>query len=237
MSGHPQFTLEFDHRPALGGEDFLVADCNRDAVGWLDRWPDWPAPALVVYGPAGCGKTHLAQVFAARGNARVLSVQELLLQEPPALIGDARACLLEDVDGVLSPALERPLFHLYNSLRDVGGHLLLTARQAPSLWSIGLPDLRSRLLAAPAAAIGLPDDALLAAVVVKLFADRQLRVDADVVPFLVSRIDRSFEAARFWVAELDRAALAARRALTVPFVRRVLASQGEAGDPAEPGMA
>jgi chromosomal replication initiation ATPase DnaA len=237
VSDRLQFTLEFEHRPALGGEDFLVADCNREAVGWLDRWPDWPAPALVLHGPAGCGKTHLAQVFMGRSGARPVAPAELLSLEPPALIGESRNCVIEDLDAAFSTDLERPLFHLHNGLRDAGGNLLITARQAPSFWNIGLPDLRSRLLAAPAAAIGLPDDALLAAVVVKLFADRQLRVDADVVPFLVARIDRSFESARFWVAELDRAALAARRSITVPFVRRVLASSKETRDPTEPGMA
>lgn len=215
-----QLPLAFEHRPSLGGEDFLVADCNREAVAWLDRWPDWPAPALVVHGPAGCGKSHLAQVFRARAGALALAAGDLAA----AIAGEARACLVEDAESLLAEGLERPLLHLYNSLRDRAGHLLLTARQAPSRWGIELPDLRSRLMAAPAVAIGAPDDSLLAAVLVKLFADRQLKVDAEVVPFLAARIDRSFEAARRWVAEIDGAALAERRNITVPFVRRILGS-------------
>ncbi|MEO5336776.1 MAG: DnaA/Hda family protein [Magnetospirillum sp. WYHS-4] len=232
-----QLILAFEHRPALGGEDFLVADGNRDAVAWLDRWPDWPAPALVVHGPAGCGKSHLAQVFLAHCGGREATGADLAALEPQALIGPGKACVVEDAEALLARGLQRPLLHLYNSLRDCGGHLLLTARRPPVLWDMPLADLRSRLLAAPAVAIGAPDDALLAAVLVKLFADRQLKVEAGVVPFLAARIDRSFAAARRWVAALDEAALASRRNITIPFVRRILAAQGETSDPAESRMA
>jgi len=227
----PQLALEFALRPAMGADDFLVADSNREAVVWLDRWPDWPAPALTLYGAAGRGKTHLAHVWRARvagagGEVRFLSEGDLAAALPPDLLRGARACIVEAVDrhaaGV--PAAEKALFHLYNHLAEIGGHVLLTAATPPARWPLTLADLGSRLKAAPAVALAAPDDALIAAVLVKLFADRQLRVGAEVVDYIVLRMERSLAAARVLVAALDRAALADRRNITVPLVREVLAA-------------
>ena len=215
-----QLPLDLAHRPALGRDDFLVAPANEEAVAWLDRWPQWPAPALVLAGPAGSGKTHLAQVFAARSGAVVLAPKALAVARLPELLGSAPAAIVED--GAAAP--EVALLHLYNLLAECGGHLLLPAREPPARWGIALADLRSRLLAAPIAALQPPDDMLLAAILVKLFADRQLAVGAEVLAYLVPRLERSFEAAVRIVAALDRAALAAHRPVTVPLAREVLAA-------------
>jgi chromosomal replication initiation ATPase DnaA len=213
-----QLILDLGHRPALGEADFLVAPCNRAAIQWLDRWPDWPAPALTLYGPAGCGKTHLARVFAARSEAPIVEADRLLTETVPQLLGRARACVVDDADR----AGAEPLLHLYNLIAERRGAMLLTAREPPARWPGLLPDLRSRLVAAPAVAVEAPNDALLAALLVKLFADRQLAVSEDVVLFLLRHMERSFEAARRLVAELDAAALRDRRAITIPLARAVL---------------
>jgi chromosomal replication initiation ATPase DnaA len=206
----------------LTGEDFLVAESNRDAVIWLDRWPDWPTPALVIHGPAGCGKTHLAHVFLTRSGGRKLSILDLSADEPRDLIEDVPACVIEDAERFVKAGLESALLHLYNALKEAGGRLLLTSRRPPSRWSVQLADLRSRLNTATAVHIGAPDDALMQAVVVKLFADRQLKVDQEVVTFMLARMERSFEAARELVARIDAAALKERRNITVRLVRGVL---------------
>lgn len=225
MTGPSQLTLGLPHRPALGRDDFLVAGSNADAVAWLDRWPDWPATALALHGPQGSGKTHLAQVWRRRSGA----VEASGRFDPPALAASGAVVL--DLDAAAGPAEERPLLHLYNLLAERRGHLLLVGREPPARWPVQLPDLRSRLSTAPAVALTPPDDELRAAVMVKLFADRQLRVDADVVGYLVKRLDRSFAAIGEAVAALDEAALAEVRPITVPFARAVLArlipSEGE----------
>ncbi len=221
-----QLPLSFDHRPALSGEDFLVAPPNADAVAWIDSWPDWPYPALVVFGPPGCGKTHLAQVFMARSGARPITPQQLRDLEPPRLIGEAPALVLEDAEAFLGQ--QRALLHLYNVVQETDRRMLLTAAAPPARWKVTLADLSSRLNAAPVAAIGPPDDALMAAVLVKLFADRQLDVDAGVVGFMVARMERSFAAARRLVAAVDASALAQHRKITVPLVGQVM--QGEAAE-------
>jgi len=213
-----QLPFEFGHRPAFGGADFLVAPSNQEAVAWLDRWPHWPGPALALVGPAGSGKTHLAHVFQARAGALLLAPASLDGASLPDLLGHARAAVLDDAEG----APEEPFLHLYNMLAERRGHLLVLARHAPARWAIALADLRSRLLAAPVASIAAPDDALLAALLVKLFADRQVTVSDEVVAYLVARIERSFAAAQAAVTALDRAALAGHRRITVPLVRTVL---------------
>lgn len=220
--GEMQLPLDLGHRPALGDDDFLVAQSNSDAVAWLDRWPDWPAPALAIYGPAGCGKTHLAHVFAARSGARLISAPHLTSEDPPFLLDANVALVIEDADAGID---ETALFHLFNATKEAGKHLLLTGLRPPARWDIALPDLRSRLSSIPAVAISLPDDQLMAALLVKLFADRQLKVGQDVVGYLISRMERSFAAARDLVAATDAAGLAAQRAITVPLVRDVMDSR------------
>ncbi len=221
MNGRKARQLAFDlsYRPALGREDFLVTSCNADAVGWIDRWPDWPAPALVLAGPAGGGKTHLAAVWQAISGARATGGDEA----DPARSGGG-PWLVDDADTAIG---EAALLRLYNVTAEAGATLLLVARQPPARWGVKLPDLASRLRAAPVAAIRDPDETAIAAVLVKLFADRQSAVDPDVIAYLLPRMERSFAAARDLVARLDRAALASRRRVTVPIARGVLAETGD----------
>jgi chromosomal replication initiation ATPase DnaA len=213
-----QLPLELPHRPALGRADFLVAPCNAAAVAWLDHWPRWPAPALALSGPAGSGKSHLAQVFAARSGARFIAPAALTTAAVPSVLGAARAAIVDDADR----AAAEPLLHLYNILAERGGHLLVAAREPPARWPIALADLRSRLVAAPSVAVAAPDEALVAALLIKLFADRQLHVGEGVVSYLTLQLERSFEAVQRAVAALDAAALAEHRPITVRLAKRVL---------------
>jgi chromosomal replication initiation ATPase DnaA len=220
-----QLPLELGHRPALAREDFLVAPSNEVAVAWIDRWPDWPAHALALYGPPGSGKTHLCQVWRQASGAISIDAAQLRSDEPPAYLGSATACVVEDVAGCLAdePEVARRLLHLYNMMRERSGFLLLCDREAPARWNCPLADLRSRLSGTQAVALGEPDESLVEAVLVKLFADRQLDVGMEVVRFLLLRIERSFAAARRAVSAIDRAALTAkRRQITVPMARAAL---------------
>jgi DnaA regulatory inactivator Hda len=224
VTGTAQLPLELPLRPALGREDFLVAPCNEVAVAWIDRWPDWPGPAVALYGPPGCGKTHLCQVWRAASGAVEIDAELLARAEPPELLGAARACVLDDAEALLgggSADAER-LLHLFNFVVERGGQLLLASRAAPARWPCGLADLGSRLAAATAVRLAAPDDALMEALLVKLFADRQLAVGEELLRYLLARMERSFAAARALVAALDRAALAEGRAVTIPLARRVL---------------
>ena len=241
-SGQPaprggQLAFDFASRPSSSGADFFVTACNAAAVAWVDAWPNWPAPALVIYGSPGCGKSHLASVWQARNGAIRLALP-LDPFEPQIALGDAVAVVIEDVDGwIARDGAARQLFHLYNILAERRGHLLLTARAAPAVWPVTLADLRSRIAAAPAVAVAEPDENLMRALLLKLFADRQLKAGDDVIAFLLSRMERSFDAARRLVAALDAAALAEHRNVTVPLVGRVLREMGPAGRGPESGAA
>jgi chromosomal replication initiation ATPase DnaA len=214
-----QLVLDLSLRPALGRDDFYVGPANFEAVAWIDRWPDWPMPAVALHGPPGCGKSHLAQVFAARAGAAVVAAADLRADSIGELMAGGRALAVEDC-GRLGD--ERALLHVLNLAKEHGQSLLLTGREPPARWAVALPDLRSRLAAVPAAGIDLPDDAMIAAVLVKLFADRQLIVAPDVVTYAARRMDRSFDAARRLVAAADAHALAAGRAVTIPLLRALL---------------
>jgi chromosomal replication initiation ATPase DnaA len=215
-----QLALDFPHRTTLGRADFHPSACNAAALGWIERWPNWPSAALIAHGPPGSGKTHLGQVWCGRSNAIRLPADGLAAT-PPVLqsVAGAPAVLIDDANR----APEEALLHLYNWCAEQRTSLLLLSGVGPSDWDIRLPDLASRLRAVPAVAIAAPDDALLAAVLLKQFADRQLRVAPEVVGYLVLRMERSFAAAARLVAALDRRALRDGRPVTVPLAREILA--------------
>ena len=201
----------------MGEADFVPTESNQEALAWVKHWPQWPSHGLVLYGAAGSGKTHLAHIWAQR-------VQGVFMQDP----ADATLCarlVLDNIEPFLGhKEHEEALFHRLNRLAAQGGHILITAQCAPVLWAVQLPDLRSRLMALPTAHIAPPDDQALMVVIIKLFADRQLRVSMDVVDYLVRRIERSFSAAFMVVDACDKAALASGRGITLPLVREVLQS-------------
>lgn len=215
-----QLILHLGHRAAMGAEDFLVADSNAEAVSWIDRWPDWPAPALTVWGPAGSGKTHLAHVWRARSGAVTVPPAALADANPVNLLGGREHLVIDGADKAVD---ELALLHLYNLLAGRGGSLLLTAAAPPARWELRTADLASRLVAGPAVAIRPPDDRLLEAVLAKQFADRQIEIGQDVLNLLLRRIERSFAAARRAVDILDSAALAGRRRITAGLVRELVA--------------
>jgi chromosomal replication initiation ATPase DnaA len=223
-----QLSLPFAHREASDRKSFLSAPCNHDALAWLDRWAEWPACTLVLYGPSGCGKTHLATIWAARAGARWLDRPPPIGARPATI----STFVLDDVDRALrTPDDEIALLQFYNWVVERKGHMLLTARRPVAGWGLGLPDLTSRLRAAPAIAIGAPDDALLGEVLEKLFGDRQLDVPKDVIRYMVVHMERSFAAARTLVAALDARSLEQHREINIPLARAVLEQTDEGSEP------
>jgi DnaA regulatory inactivator Hda len=222
-----QLPLDLSGDPSYRRDDFLPAEANAVAMAWVERWPDWPGQVLALAGPSGSGKTHLLRIWADRARARLLTPAHLSVVAFPAVldaIGEATAVALDDAQGVAGDAdRERQLFHLFNWLRERGGWLTMAAVEPPSRWPVTLPDLASRLRTAQVAEIDPPDDALLAAVLVKLFRDRQVQVTADVIDYLIRRMDRSLAAARAIVDAADHRALAQKRPVSVKLLSELFA--------------
>jgi len=220
-----QLAFELPHRQAFGVEDFLVSRSNDAAVALVDRWPEWPLGAAVISGPAGSGKSHLANVWRLKSDAGVIDAKACATSRVPELAARG-AIVIEDI-GALED--EQALFHLLNLVREQRLQMLLTSAAAPGDLTVALPDLRSRLKALPFAAIEPPDDALLRVVLVKLFADRQLPVDPQVIAYLLLRMERSMESARRIVAEVDRQALMMKRGVTRAVAAAALETLGFSG--------
>lgn len=216
-----QLILDLGHRPALGRNDFLVSACNADAAAWIDRWPAWPAPlrGLAIVGPAGCGKTHLGAVWRRASGAADLTAADLTVAGVPEALGQASNAVVDDLTGLREP---RALLHLYNTVAERGGSVLILSRVAPARLDVGLPDLASRLATLPVATVGGPDEVLLAGVLAKHFADRQVAVREDVVAYLVARMERSFAAADRLVDRLDRLAMVEGRRVNRALAKRAL---------------
>jgi chromosomal replication initiation ATPase DnaA len=214
-----QLAFDLPNAEAMTREDFFVAPSNGYALQAIEGWQDWPGRKLLLLGPEGAGKTHLAHVWAGMASAVVLASTDLAETDVASLSG--RTVVVEDADRI--GGAEAQLFHLHN-LVITGGALLLTARTPPRDWGLQLPDLVSRMQATPIAQLDAPDDALLSAVLVKLFADRQVAVSTTLIPYLVSRMPRSIGAARGLVAALDARSLAAGRPISRALAGEVLDS-------------
>lgn len=196
-----QIAFDLVYRTAMGREDFMIAPSNEKAVGWIDRWPDWPAPALILYGPPASGKTHLGAVWQT-------SSDQKFIDDIEHWIGNSEK--------------EEELFHLYNLAKENQTSLLIAATTPAHNWDFVLPDLASRLKAAPSVGIEPPDDMLLSAMLMKLFHDRQLSIKAEVIAYIIPRIERSYSAVRELVEKADRAALSKKQDVTVPIVSKLM---------------
>jgi chromosomal replication initiation ATPase DnaA len=221
MSAAPdQLIFDLPQRAALGAQDFLVSASNQAAAEMIDRWPRWSDHAVLMVAPARAGKTHLANVWRLKSGAAVRTGANLGEADVAAA---GSALLVEDLHTGIGS--ERALFHLLNLAREHGRTMLLTSRVAPGALPVELPDLRSGLRALPLIEIAPPDAALLRAVLVKHFADRQLVVEPHVVAHLALHMEQSMEAAATIVAELDRAAMASHRRITRGLAGEILARQ------------
>jgi chromosomal replication initiation ATPase DnaA len=217
-----QLPFDFECRPSLGGEDFLVAPSNHEAVAWLDNWSNWPSPLFILYGPPGCGKTHLSNVFIASTGALCLTPTIIKTSNFSSLLDSQKFFVVDDnrVNTFVNFS-EISLFHFYNNLVTRGGHLLVTAESHPINWEFKLADLSSRVKAAQAIGIGMPEDDLIKVVLVKLFSDRQVRVETNVIEYVTKRIGRSFDEARKFVECANEIALVEKKGITLAVARQV----------------
>ena len=222
-----QLPFDFDHRPSLDGNDYLVTASNKEAVLWLDKWPSWYSCCCIIYGPSGCGKSHLGNVFMSMSNAVSAKLDHHSSEEFDNFLDINRNIVVDDIDGKLKTlADEENFLHIYNNLSLIGGNILLLASKAPVQWELKLADLRSRIQASPAIEIRMPDDELIYAVLIKLFSDRQIRIDLRVLEYIVKRIDRSFSSAQRFVERADHAALTQKKKISLSIARQVLNDMG-----------
>jgi len=219
MAPPRQLALTLEHAESLDREDFLTGPSNAAALALIESWPDWPNRALALVGPEGCGKSHLAAIWAQTAGARLVAARALDHSMVPAALTTG-ALVVEDLaSGEFD---ERVLLHLLNLAREDEAFLLLTTRTAPAGWNVMVRDLGSRLKSLPVIVMAPPDDALFRAVLVKLFTDRQIAVDENLIGYLATRIERSFAAARDVVQRLDREALQRKRPLSRALAAEIL---------------
>jgi DnaA regulatory inactivator Hda len=225
MNKAEQLPLALESRPATGRDAFHIGASNAEAIHWIDRWPNWPAPILFISGPAASGKTHLSAVWEERSNAARIPAQALHQKSADDILKAAEHLIIDGLDPWLGDLrAETTLFHLYNILKENQRTALITMRMAPNQTDFALPDLASRFRAAPLVRIDAPDDILLGSVLIKLFSDRQLSVSNDVIKYILPRMERSFAAAAALVARADHIALAQKRGISVPLMREVLST-------------
>ena len=222
-----QIPLIFEHQAGYKRDDFMVNKCNVQAINVIDIWPNWPFFAYVLYGPKGCGKSHLVHIFVERVlafykkpvNVKIINAQDITLHKAHTLHKE-NYCLI--VENLTSKINNEALFHLFNLYQNEGGYILFTSEIAPARMHFKLPDLQSRLNIIPSVAIGEPNDELLSALIVKLFQDRQIIITPEILNYIISNMERSFSFAIKLVEEIDIISMAKKRAVSVNIVKEAL---------------
>ena len=218
-----QIPLSFEVTPSKGRDDLIVSQSVQGAITMIDDWPNWPSHLVVLAGPTGSGKSHIAHIWQQKSDA----IEVLLSGGTDDLVERVKSTpiLIENIDQLLasSQADETQLFHLLNSAKEAGSFVLMTARSWPASWKVGLPDLASRIKAATIVEISEPDEHLLSQVIFKLFADRQVEIDEKTVNYLVMRMERSLAVATKIVAAMDELALSKKTSVNRSSAAEVLA--------------
>lgn len=214
-----QAVLNLSHKPTYQVEDYVVSSHNRHAYGWIDSWPKWSSHCLILYGPKGCGKTHLAHIWAGKSHGQVMGYDDLKGTNLDDLCQKHRAIVIEDLPESFDETL---LFHLYNAVKQADGYILMTTETPPQNWSIQLPDLQSRIKSALWSEILPADDDMLLALMRKVFSDEQVLVSEQVLTYILNHQERSFENVLTSVRQINTFALATKRPITLPLVKQVL---------------
>lgn len=214
-----QLPLSLSLEPSIAREDLIESDANLLAIDLVDHWPNWPSQFVIFAGPVGSGKTHMAKVWAEKANASIFSFDQLV--EYASSIDFSQNLVLEDVTS--KNIDEDILFHCFNAVKANGSFLVITSREFPNAWQLELADLKSRLRTAHIVELQEPDDILLSRILVKLFSDRQITVEPNLIEYLVTRMERSLGAAGEIVAWLDSEALARRSKINRSLAAKALA--------------
>ena len=208
--------------PVYNKDSFVIGSANEKALGWLERWPDWPLPlkCLNIYGPSGSGKTHLSYLWAGWGKALALNSLPYFDQDQFLQV---RHVVLDDF-GVSDLYDDKAVFHLLNYISSVSGTLLFLSPYPVAQHKSSLSDLVSRLRSMASQEIALPDDGLLKAVLAKHFTDRQCAVSEQVLNYILKRMERSFTVAQQLASEIDTLALSRKVPVSLTIARQVLDS-------------
>ena len=219
-----QLPFEFECRNDMGRDDYMVSKCNEEAFKLVDSWPNWFGSGLFIYGPKGCGKSHLSHLFADKVRTfgtKPVSVK--IIDASAVNMRNARRLAEENVAIVVENVAPRnnseALFHLFNLFNVSGKYMLWTAETSPNKMNFGLKDLQTRLNMLPRAAISEPDDFMLQMLIVKLFNDRQIIISPEIVNYIINNAPRSFEYVEAIVDETDKISLAYKSAVNYIIVR------------------
>tara|TARA_B100000686_G_scaffold348403_1_gene439366 strand:+ start:1036 stop:1695 length:660 start_codon:yes stop_codon:yes gene_type:complete len=213
-----QLILNLRTLPAMNRNDYFVNVTNSEAVEWIDMWPNWPYFGFIVYGSKSSGKSHLASVLKSISKGKMISAKNITKNNIEEF-SNINCLIIENFEQLV---FENAFFHLFNMCKENNNKIMLTSAVSPSKIEFKLPDLKSRILSLPSVELKFPDDELLKNIILKQFLDKGVKVEKEVIDFLLKRVDRSFDSIYNLVSKIDFASMEKSRKITIPFVKKFI---------------
>jgi len=224
-----QLLFDLKKKKIYEKDDFLVSDSNKEAYKLINRWPNWSSRKIIIFGDIGTGKTHLSKIWQKKTSGVNLNLNKFKKIRFDNFFLKKKFFIIENISNFFDKIkkkdkehLEKNLLHFYNLIEEKKGYLVLTASNSPRFWKISLPDLKSRILSSIAVKIKKPNDELLSSVLVKLFLDKQILIDKEIIKFIVYRSERSFTNLQNIVNRIDKQSLITKKKINISFVKKLI---------------
>ena len=222
MKNSKQLYFEMPNKKALGIEDYIITESNNFAFDLIVKMAKGEISFGLISGPPYSGKTHLSKILIKNArNYKTLyfdrDYQNLLNR-----FEDSDFFILENIDNVKHDKFEEKLFHIINLAKENNKKLLMTSRKPISEIDLNLEDLKSRLNSILEAKIKEPDDQLMELLLIKIFNDKQLKINPNIIDFLVSRLERSYESINLFIEKIDKFSLEKGKKITIPLINDLL---------------
>ena len=217
-----QLAFKFPFKTKYYEHDYYVSSNNFSAYRLIESWPNWPDKWVNIYGPKGCGKTHLANIFKKKINSIYIKAENFSAYEIISKIENEK-CLI--IDNYKNNIEEKEFYSVLNFLRQSNKYLIINSNLPIKKENVKLKDLRSRLGSFIDIGIDLPTDDLLRVIITKSFSDKQIDISPKVSEYIIKNIERSYEKVFKFIKEIDDLSLSSGKSININLIKKVLINE------------
>jgi|TARA_B110000971_G_scaffold77670_1_gene79810 chromosomal replication initiation ATPase DnaA len=213
-----QLIFKFPFKTNYFEEDFYVSESNFEAYKLIESWPKWSSRFINIFGPSGCGKTHLTNIFNKKINSYFIKASDLNNNILSAM--KVKECLI--IDEYKNNVEEKLFYSILNQSYLSNQYIIINSLEPIQSLRVELNDLKSRFNSFVNIGIDLPTDELIKVIISKNFSDKQVKIESNLLEYIIKNIDRSYEAIFDLILKLDDFSLSAGRSININLIKKAL---------------